>query len=153
MVYRFTYKFTKKSVRCNGGTSTGATMDFGIGQVSRQRYLSCCVKDRAIFSYAVSLLRIRKKEPRSFKKIILALEFERVWFVNQNITHDTYETSFLATYPQYPQIFRLIHMIKSTNFTNCDRCFFFKDLYRSLKCLYPPQGDPSSPYGWRKVKK
>lgn len=37
-------------------------------QVSRQRYLSCCVKDRAIFSYAVSLLRIRKKELRAFKK-------------------------------------------------------------------------------------
>ena len=51
----------------------GSTMDFGIGQVSRQRYLSCCVKDRAIFSYAVSLLRIRKKELRSFKKIILAI--------------------------------------------------------------------------------
>ena len=151
MVYRFTYKFIKKSVRCNGGTSTGSTMDFGIGQVSRQRYLSCCVKDKAIFSYAVSLLRIRKKELRSFKKSYLLCKLCQCGYlgrcVNQNITHDTYETSFLATYPQYPQIFRLIHMIKSTNFTNCDRCFFFKDLYRSLKCLYPPQGDPSSPYG------
>ena len=90
MVYRFTYKFIKKSVRCNGGTSTGSTMDFGIGQVSRQRYLSCCVKDRAIFSYAVSLLRIRKKELRSFKKSYLLCKLCQCGYlgrcVNQNMT-------------------------------------------------------------------